>query len=55
MGGNYFEWLNALLLLCIAGLLAEILRFVKIIWSKIFDIHVVVVRKEDPKHYGGKG
>lgn len=51
----YFEWAKLALLLCIVGLLAEILRFVKIIWGKIFDIHIVVVRKDDPKRYGGNG
>jgi len=55
MSVSYFEWAKLALLLCIAGLLAEILRFVKIIWSKIFDIHIVIVRKDDPKRYGGAG
>jgi hypothetical protein len=25
----------------------------KMIWGKIFDIHIAVASKEDPKKYGG--
>jgi len=55
MSSVYFEYIKIALLLCAVGLLSETLRYVKMIWSKLFDIHIVVVRKDDPKKYGGKG
>lgn len=49
------NYLEIALLIGVLYFLSEILRYAKLIWSKLFDIHIVVVRKEDPKKYGGEG
>jgi hypothetical protein len=49
------ECVKIILLCLIISGLKRILYFVELIWNNIFDIHIVVVRKEDPKKYGGKG
>jgi hypothetical protein len=55
MNPIYLEYTKIALLLWVVGLLSQILRRMKLIWSKIFDIHIAVVRKDDPKKYGGEG
>lgn len=50
---SVYEVIKIALLGSTVGLLMEILRYLKMIWSKLFDIHIVVVHKDDPKKYGG--
>jgi hypothetical protein len=49
------EYTKIALLLFVVGLLSQILRYIKMIWSKVFDMHIALVRKEDPKRFGGEG
>jgi hypothetical protein len=53
MNPIYLEYIKIALLLYAVGLLSQSLRYIRLIWSKIFDIHVAVALKEDPKKYGG--
>jgi hypothetical protein len=55
MNPVYFEYLKIALLFSIVGLLNQILHYMKLIWNNIFDMHIVIVRKEDPRLFGGKG
>jgi hypothetical protein len=53
MNPIYLEYIKIALLLYVVGLLNQNLRYMKMIWGKIFDIHVAVALREDPKKYGG--
>ncbi len=53
MNPIYLEYIKIALLLYGVALLSQNLRYMKMIWSKIFDIHIAVVLKDDPKKYGG--
>ncbi|HXC33658.1 MAG TPA: hypothetical protein VNZ56_14350 [Verrucomicrobiae bacterium] len=55
MDAVYYEWIKIAILIYVIALLSQILRYMKMIWGKIFDIHIAVVRKEDPKRWGGEG
>jgi hypothetical protein len=47
------EIIKIAVMLYMMVLLTQILRYMKMIWDKIFDIHIAVALKEDPKKYGG--
>ena len=47
------EIIKIALMVYMVALLSQILRYTKMIWSKVFDMHVAVALKEDPKKYGG--
>jgi hypothetical protein len=47
------EIIKTTIMLYMAALLTQLLRYIKMIWGRIFDIHIAVASKEDPKKYGG--
>jgi hypothetical protein len=47
MRPTYFELIIILLLFWIGGLLYQILRYMKLVWSKVFEIHQVAVPREN--------
>jgi hypothetical protein len=49
----FAEIIKIAIMLYMVALLTQILRYMKMIWGKIFDIHIAVALKEDPKKYGG--
>ncbi len=46
-------YLQVVLLFFAVGFLREILRYLKRVDRCVFDMHIALVRKEDPKIYGG--
>jgi len=53
MNPIYLDYIKIALLLYGVALLHEHLRYTKLLWTMIFDLHVVIVRKENPEKYGG--
>jgi len=45
MNSEYVEGIKIVLLLWIIGLLSQILRYMKMMWSKICEIHRVIEKK----------
>ncbi len=42
------------LLSLIVIVLYQILHYIKLIWSKVFDLHTAIIRNKDSKYTGGK-
>jgi hypothetical protein len=53
MNAGVVEFIKIALMVYIIALLSQILRYMRMVWSKVFDMHIAVVLKEDPKKYGG--
>jgi hypothetical protein len=53
MGPLLVEIIKIAIMLYMVALLTQLLRYMKMIWGKIFDIQIAVASKEDPKKYGG--
>ena len=53
MDAGLVELIKIALMVYIVAVLSQILRYTKMIWGKIFDIHIAVALKEDPRKYGG--
>ena len=53
MNPVYLDYIKIILLFWAVALLHEHLRYTKLLWTMIYDLHVVVVLKEKPEKYGG--